>query len=228
MLISSFNLLLEKGYTVMKLKTWSVVTIGATIATFAASAVTAKPMPADQFHWSSAVDNGSLLYNGKKYTFTSEKAGQAFTFANNCMSKDKDMPVRVRGFLNSLGKEDWSKAEVLCGRLSVGGDTPIAYNPGGEIKVFGPIYLTQKNNVLAACKPYSNSGSRVWSSCGMIVPNDRTSMVFVGDGKNAGKVMETANLGSGIETVKPILNPEVEAMREKIFRDRVASGYYKN
>lgn len=60
----------------------------------------------------------------------------------------------------------------------------------------------------------------------MIVPNDRTSMVFVGDGKNAGKVMETANLGSGIETVKPILNPEVEEMREKIFRDRVASGYY--
>jgi hypothetical protein len=205
----------------MNLKTLSALTIGATIATFAASAVSAKPIPADQFHWSSAVDNGNFLYNGKKYTFTSEKAGQAFTFAGTCTTE-----VRVRGFLNSLGKEDWSKAEVLCGKLSVGGDTPIAYNAGGEIKVFGPIYLTQKNNVLAACKPNSNSGSRVWSSCGMIVPNDRTSMVFVGDGKNAGKVMETANLGSGIETVKPILNPEVEEMREKIFRDRVDSGYY--
>ncbi len=207
----------------MNLKTLFALTIGATIATFAASAVTAKPMPADQFHWSSAVDNGSFRYNGKKYNFTSEKAGEAFTFAGTCTSE-----VRVRGFLNSLGKEDWSKAEVLCGKLSVGGDTPIAYNAGGEIKVFGPIYMTQKNNVLAACKPYSNSGSRVWSSCGMIVPNDRTSMVFVGDGKNAGKIMETANLGSGIETVKPILNPEVEGMREKIFRDRVASGYYNN
>lgn len=205
----------------MNLKTLSVLTMGAMLATFTASAVNAKPMPADQFHWSSAVDNGSFRYNGKKYNFTSEKAGEAFTFAGTCKSE-----VRVRGFLNSLGKEDWSKAEVLCGGLSVGGDTPIAYNTGGEIKVFGPIYMTKKNNVLAACKPYSNSGSRVWSSCGMIVPNDRTSMVFVGDGKNAGKVMETANLGSGIETVKPILNPEVEEMREKIFRDRVASGYY--
>lgn len=208
----------------MNLKTLSVLTVGAMLATVTASAVTAKPMPADQFHWSSAVNNDSFLYNGKKYSFTSEKAGQAFSFAGDCASKE--MPVRVRGFLNSLGKEDWSKAEVLCGRLSVGGDTPIAYNPGGEIKVFGPIYMTKKNNVLAACKPHSKSGSRVWSSCGVIVPNDRTSMVLVGDGKNAGKIMETANLGSGIETVKPILNPEVEAMREKIFRDRVASGYY--
>ncbi len=208
----------------MNLKTLSALTLAATIATFAPSAVNAKPMPADQFHWSSAVDNGSFLYNGKKYTLTSEKAGEAFTFASNCMSKD--MPVRVRGFLNSLGKEDWSKAEVLCGKLSVGGDVRIAYNEGGEIKVFGPIYMPQKNNVLAGCKPHSNSGSRVWSSCGMIVPNDRTSTVYVGDGKNAGKIMETANLGSGIETVKPILTPEVDEMREKIFRDRLASGYY--
>lgn len=210
----------------MNLKTLSALIIGATLVTFTAGAVTAKPMPADQFHWSSAVENDSFRYNGKKYSFTSEKAGQAFTFAGECTSKQ--MPVRVRGFLNSLGKEDWSKAEVLCGKVTgMGGDgTPVSYNEGGEIKVFGPIYLTNKNNVVPACQPYSNSGIRVWSSCGVLVPNDSTSMVLVGDGKNAGKVMETANLGSGIETVKPILKPEVEEMREKIFRDRVASGYY--
>ena len=205
----------------MNLKTLSAVAIGTTLVALSAGLANAKPMPADQFHWSSAVENGSFSYNGKQYTLTSEKSGQAYNFVQACNSE-----VRVRGFLDSMGKENWSNAEYLCGKLSVGGDTPVSYNQGGEIKVFGPIYMTKKNNVAPECRPYSNSGARVWSNCGAIVPNDRTSTVLVGDGRNAGRTMETARYGSGIETVKPILNPEVEEMREKIFRERLAAGYY--
>jgi hypothetical protein len=206
----------------MNLKTLSVLSIGAAMVAMTAGAASAAPMPADQFHWSSALDsNGQFLYNGKPYMLSSEKAGAADSFIKSCNSE-----VRVRGFLTAYGQEDWSKAEYLCGKLSVGGDVAVAYNEGGEIKVFDTIYNTAKNNVLAECRPYSNSGARVWTNCGALVPNDRTSTVFVGDGKNAGRVMETANLGSGIETVHPVLAPETETMREKIFRERVESGYY--
>jgi hypothetical protein len=207
----------------MNLKTLSAVALGATFVALSASAVSAKPMPADQFHWSSAVENGTFKYNGKPYTLTSEKMGSASDFIASCKSE-----VRVRGFLNAYGREEWGKAEFLCGQPGIGGDAPVDYKTGGEIKVFGPIYMTSKNNVLSECRPYSNSGARIWTNCGALVPNDRTSMVFVGDGSNSGKAMETAKTGSGIETVRPILFPEVEQMREKIFQERLASGYYNN
>jgi hypothetical protein len=87
--------------------------------------------------------------------------------------------------------------------------------------------MTQRNNVLPECQPYSSSGNRVWNNCGMLVPNDRTATVLIGDGRNAGQELETARYGSGIETVRPILFPEVEVLRESIFRERVAAGYYK-
>jgi hypothetical protein len=210
--------------TIMNLKALSAVSIGATLVALAASAANAAPMPADQFHWSSAIDStGKVLYNGKAYMVTSEKVGQADSFIKGCNSE-----IRVRGFLTGNMKEDWSKAEYLCGQLSVGGTQVSTYNQAGEIKVFGPIYNNAKNSVLNECRAYSGSGNRVWSNCGAIVPNDRTSSVFVGDGKNAGRVMQTANLGSGIETVHPVLFPETETMRDKIFRERVEAGYYSN
>jgi hypothetical protein len=220
----SQSIKISEGLTAMTLKTFSSVTLAASLVAMAASVASAKPLPADQFHWSSVIQNGSFSYNGKTYSLQGKISSEAEAFIANCSAQE----VRVRGFLTAQGNEDYSKAELLCGKLSVGGDTPVAYHDGGEIKVFGPIYLTQKNNVLPDCQPYSNSSARVWNNCGAIVPNDNTSTVLIGDGRNAGKALETARLGSGIETVKPILFPEVEELREKIFRERLAAGYYNN
>lgn len=206
----------------MKFQTVSVIALGASLVAIAAGTVQATPMPADPFHWSSEIKDGSFLYNGKTYSLQGKVSPQADAFMASCPAKE----VRVRGFLTAQGKEDYSKAEFLCGKLSIGGDTPVPYNAGGEVKVFGPIYMTKKNNVLPECQPYSNSGNRVWNSCGLLVPNDRTATVLIGNGGNAGKAMETARFGSGIETVQPILFPEVETMREKIFQERVEAGYY--
>lgn len=206
----------------MSLKTLSTIAIGATLVAVTAGIASAKPMPADQFHWSSEIKDGMFKYNGKNYSLQGKVSPEAEAFMANCPAQE----VRVRGFLTAQGKEDYSKAEYLCGKLSIGGDTPVSYNTGGEVKVFGPIYLTKRNNVLPECQPYSNSGTRVWNNCGIVVPNDSTATVLIGDGKNAGKELETARYGSGIETVKPILFPEVETMRDKIFQERVASGYY--
>lgn len=204
------------------IRTLSTVVVGASLVALVAGVANAKPMPADQFHWSSEIKDGSFLYNGKAYNLQGKLSSEAEAFIASCPAQE----VRVRGFLTTEGKEDYSKAEYLCGKLSVGGDAPVAYNAGGEVKVFGPIYMTRKNNVLPECQPYSNSGTRVWSNCGAMVPNDRTATVLIGEGRNAGKEMETARYGSGIETVRPILFPEVDMMREKIFQERVAAGYY--
>lgn len=206
----------------MTFKTLSAIAIGVSLCSLTASLVNAAPMPADQFHWSSEIKDGSFKYNGKNYNLQGKLSSEAESFMANCPAQE----VRVRGFLTAQGKEDYSKAEFLCGKLSIGGDAPVAYNAGGEVKVFGPIYLTKRNNVLPECQPYSSSYSRVWNNCGVLVPNDSTATVFVGDGRNAGKELETARFGSGIATVKPILFPEVETMRDKIFQERVASGYY--
>lgn len=205
------------------IKTFSTIVVGTSLVAAMAGVAHAKPMPANQFHWSSEIQNGSFLYNGKSYNLQGKVSPEAEAFMANCPAQE----VRVRGFLTPQGTEDYSKAEYLCGKLSVGGDTPVAYNAGGEVKVFGPIYMTQRNNVLPECQPYSNSGSRVWNNCGMLVPNDRTATVLIGDGRNAGQELETARYGSGIETVRPILFPEVEVLRESIFRERVSAGYYK-
>ncbi len=206
----------------MNFKTLTAIAVGASLVAITAGVASAKPMPADQFHWSSAIKDGSFMYDGKAYTLQGKLSSEADAFIASCPAQE----VRVRGFLNSQGKEDYSNAEFLCGKLSIGGDAPVAFNEGGEVKVFGPIYMTKKNNVLPECQPYSNSGSRIWSNCGALVPNDRTATVLIGQGMNAGKQMETARYGSGIETVKPILFPEVETMRDKIFQERVSSGYY--
>lgn len=206
----------------MTLKTLSAIAIGASLVALTAGVASAKPMPADQFHWSSQIQNGSFKYNGKSYNLQGKVSSEANAFMANCSAQE----VRVRGFLTAKGKEDYSKAEFLCGKLSIGGDTPIAYRQGGEVKVFGPIYMTQRNNVLPECQPYSYSGSRVWSNCGALVPNDSTATVLIGDGGNMGRQLETARYGSGVATVQPILFPEVEVMREKIFQERVAAGYY--
>lgn len=208
-------------------KTLSAVAIGASIVAITAGIATAKPMPADQFHWSSAIDqSGSFKHDGKTYNLEGKLSSEAGAFVAKCASAQEE--IRVRGFLTAQGNEDYSKAEFLCGNLKVGGDTPIAYNQGGEVKVFGPIYMTKRNNVLPECQPYSNSTNRVWSNCGVFVPNDTTAKVLVGDGGNTGKELKTAHSGSGVATVQPILAPETETMREKIFRERVASGYYAN
>lgn len=207
----------------MSLKTLSTIAIGAALVAMTAGVASAKPMPADQFHWSSEIKDGMFKYDGKTYNLQGKTSPEAEAFMANCPAQE----VRVRGFLTPQGKEDFSKAEYLCGKLSIGGDTPVAFNPGGEVKVFGPIYMTKRNNVLPECQPYSNTnGTRVWSNCGMLVPNDSTATVLIGDGKNAGKELETARYGSGIATVQPILFPEVDSMRDKIFQERVASGYY--
>jgi len=206
----------------MTFKTLSAIAIGASLVAMTAGIASAAPVPADQFHWSSEIKEGNFKYNGKSYNLQGKLSSEAEAFLANCPAQE----VRVRGFLTAQGKEDYSKAEFLCGKLSIGGDTPVSYNAGGEVKVFGPIYMTKRNNVLPECQPYSNSSARVWNNCGLVVPNDSTATVFVGDGRNAGKELETARYGSGIATVKPILFPEVETMREKIFQERVASGYY--
>ncbi len=206
----------------MTVKTISAIAIGATLVALADDHATAKPKPADQFHWSSAIEksSGRFFYNGRRYELT-ERAGNAYNFAQKC-----NQEVRVRGFLDDRGRVEWSKAEVLCGSLRVGGDRVEHYTDGGEIKVFGPIYRTDKNNVLAQCQPESGSQRRIWSNCGEIVPNDGTSAVLIGDGGNTGKIMATTRTGSGIETVHPVLYPEVERRREQIFRERLQAGYY--
>jgi hypothetical protein len=208
----------------MTFKTLSAIAIAASVVALTAGVASAKPMPADQFHWSSQIQNGSFKYNGKTYNLQGKVSNEAQAFIANCPAQK----VRVRGFLTAQGKEDYSKAEFLCGELSVGGDARVPYKVGGEIKVFGPIYLTRRNNVLPECQPYSNSTSRVWSNCGALVPNDSTAVVLIGDGSNTGRALETARYGSGVATVQPILFPEVEVMRNKIFQERVAAGYYTN
>jgi hypothetical protein len=218
--------LFSEGYSVMALKTVSAIALGATLVALADDVAQARPVPADQFHWSSAVEksSGKFLYNGKQYQLGQKAGSGLLDFAKSC-----DQDVRVRGFLDAKGAVEWSKAEVLCGNLSVGGvDRVEYYTQGGEIKVFGPIYQKRKNNVLAQCQPERGTGDRVWSNCGAIVPNDGSSKVLIGQGSNAGKVLKTAKSGSGIATVEEVLNPEVEQMREKIFRERLAAGYYNN
>lgn len=206
----------------MNLKSLSAIALGTTVALqVVVPATSSQAMPADQWHWSSAVKDGKFFYNGKRYTINEQKMGAAASFVQSCQTD-----VRVRGFLRANGKEDWRRAEFLCGQLSVGGDVPVAYNPGGEIKVFNRIYMTKKNNVMPECRPYSNSSKRVWSNCGAIVPNDRTSSVFIGDGTNKGMALKTDNIGSGIDTVEPVLMPKVESMRQAIFAKWVAEGKY--
>ncbi|MDX2244864.1 MAG: hypothetical protein NW224_29660 [Leptolyngbyaceae cyanobacterium bins.302] len=204
------------------IKTLSTVVVGASLVALVAGVANAKPMPSDQFHWSSEIKDGSFLYNGKAYNLQGKISGEADAFIASCPAQE----VRVRGFLTAKGKEDYSKAEFLCGKLSIGGDTPVSYNQGGEVKVFGPIYMTKRNNVLPECQPYSSYSNRVWNACGVVVPNDSTATVLIGDGRNAGQAMETARFGSGIETVIPVLFPEVVTRREQIFQERVAAGYY--
>lgn len=207
----------------MNFKTLAAVAVGASFVAISAGVVNAKPVPADQFHWSSAIENNSFKYDGKTYNLAGKLNAEAEAFIANCPAQQ----VRIRGFLDAKGKEDYTNAELLCGRLSIGGDTPVSYREGGEVKVFGPIYMTDRNNVLPECQPYTGATTRVWSNCGVLVPNDQTAMVLVGAGGNAGKQLETARYGSGVATVKPILVPEVEAMRERIFQERLAKGYYK-
>ncbi len=201
----------------------SAIAIGASFVAIADDASAAQAKPADQFHWSSAIaNNDTFFYNGRPYQL--QRAGMIRNFVAQCQRLGQE--ARVRGFLDRRGRVEWSRAEALCG-TSVGGLPVDYYTPGGEIKVFGPIHRKDKNSVLAHCQPESGSTQRVWSSCGEIVPNDGRSQVLVGDGNNAGRIMSTARTGSGIETVHPILYPEVVQRREEIFRQRVEAGYYQ-
>lgn len=119
----------------LNLCTLLIASVAVTVLQTISSAKPAQAAPADPFHWSSAIKNSQFRYNGKRYTINEQKMGAAANFVQTCQSE-----VRVRGFLQANGKENWSNAEFLCGQLSVGGDKPISYNPGGEIKVFSHIY----------------------------------------------------------------------------------------
>jgi hypothetical protein len=116
------------------IKALSSVVVGASLVAAVAGVAHAKPMPANQFHWSSEIQNGSFLYNGKSYNLQGKASPEAEAFMANCPAQE----VRVRGFLTTQGKEDYSKAEYLCGKLSVGGDTPVAYNAVAKSRYLAP------------------------------------------------------------------------------------------
>ncbi len=210
----------------MKFQTLSAVAVGATLVALDAQTATATPLPADQFHWSTAIDASSMRdrrqiqYNRKTYVMPDNLAAESFI--NDCLSNN-DNVVRVRGFVNRQGRPEWSKAEFLCSKSLGGPELPAEFAelPTKELRVFGKGPATLKT-----CEPRSKNGKRIWTECGMTVPNDGSSVVRIGDGQNTGQVMRTASTGSGINTVEPVLFPEVERMRDQIFRDRVASGYY--
>ena len=203
----------------MNLKTLSAVALGASLVVAGAGAAKADSYkPADQFHWSTPVVDGNFRYDGKMMSLPmAQLSSEAQSFISACNSE-----VRVRGFMGYNKKMQWDKAEFLCGKLSVGGDTPIAFNSGKEIKFFG----SGSANTLPECQPFSGSQKRIWTYCGAVGPNDGTAKVLIGDGRNAGMTLDTDDVGSGIDTVEPILFPEVDQMRIKIFRERVESGYY--
>lgn len=203
----------------MNLKTLSAVALGASLVVAGAGAAQADSYkPADQFHWSTPVVDGQFEYNKILTPLPmAQLSSEAQSFVSACNSE-----VRVRGFMGYGKKMQWDKAEFLCGKLSVGGDAPIAVDTGKELRIFGAGY----RSTLPECQPYSGSQKRVWTYCGAIAPNDGTAKVLIGDGRNAGMALDTDEVGSGIDTVQPILFPEVDQMRIKIFRERVESGYY--
>ncbi len=212
----------------MKFKALSAIAVGTTLVALDANSSQAAPLPADQWHWSSPVNlQGNNLkiarYKGVRNISvpTSALTQEAQGFITACAGNGG--VVRARGFLNRRYQPEWSKAEFLCMTTTGGPDLPpeTAGMATKEIKIFGPGAVT-----LRECQPYSGSTRRIWSNCGEIVQNDRISAVLVGDGQNAGRTMQTDRTGSGVNTVQPVLLPEVEQMREKIFRERVAAGYY--
>jgi len=207
----------------MKFKTLSAVAVGATLVALDAQATEATPMSADPFHWSTAFDQltarttRKIQYNRKSYVVPDNL--DATAFIEECF--DTGGVVRMRGFVNRQGKPEWSRAEFLCSRSIGGSELPPQYANPKEIKIFG-----QGPTTLPYCEPQSKAGKRIWTECGILVPNDGSSTVRIGEGRNTGRVMETASTGSGIDTVEPVLLPEVEQMRERIFRQRVEAGYY--
>lgn len=210
----------------MKFKTLSAIAVGATLVALDAHATDAKPLPADPFHWSTAIDstmpptNRPIKYNHKSYVVPDNLAAEAFI--QGCLSQG-DRVVRVRGFVNRQGKPEWSQAEFLCTKSLGGPELPpeFAELPTKEVRVFGKGPATLKS-----CEPRSKNSKRIWTECGIVVPNDGSSVVRVGDGTNAGQVMQTASTGSGINTVEPVLLIEVEQKRAEIFRRWVESGRY--
>lgn len=208
----------------MNLKTLSAVTLGVAMVALGAGVAKADSYkPADQFHWSSPIVGDKFTYNLKEMALPmAELTPEAQGFVNECKATDNDL--RVRGFMGYNNQMQWSKAEFLCGKLSVGGDAPVPVDLAREVRIFGAGY----KSTLPDCQPYTNSNKRIWTHCGAIVPNNGTSKVLVGDGRNAGMNLKTDDIGSGIDTVEPVLFPEVETMRVRIFKERVASGYYKN
>lgn len=212
----------------MKLKTLSAIAIGTTLVALDTNSSQAKPLPADQWHWSSPVNLQGNTFRITKYKQVKNISAptrvltqEAQSFMTECTGKGG--VVRARGFLNYKRQPEWSKAEFLCMTTTGGPDLPpeTAGMATKEIQIFGQGPVT-----LRECKPYSGSTKRIWTNCGEIVQNDRLSTVFVGDGRNAGRAIQTDRTGSGINTVQPVLLPEVEQMQEKIFRERVAAGYY--
>ncbi len=212
----------------MKLKTLSAIAVGTTLVAIDANSSQAAPLPADQWHWSAPVNVQGETLSITKYKQarnisapTSALTQEAQGFIRGCTGNGG--VVRARGFLNRHRQLEWSKAEFLCMTTTGGPDLPpeTAGMATQEIRIFGKGPTTLKE-----CEPYSRSTRRIWTNCGEIVQNDRTSEVLVGDGRNAGRVLQTDRIGSGVNTVQPVLLPEVEQMREKIFRERVASGYY--
>jgi hypothetical protein len=210
----------------MNFKTLSAVAVGATLVALDAHAAEASPKPADPFHWSTAIDARSVQtprkvqYNRKTYVVPDNLAAKSFI--DECLD-NSDNVVRFRGFVNQRGEPEWSKAEVLCAKSQGGPELPpeFAQLPEKELKIFGRGPATLKT-----CEPKHKNSKRIWTECGITVPNDGTSEVRVGDGQNIGMVLRTASTGSGIDTVEPVLLPEVERMREQIFRDRLEAGYY--
>lgn len=210
----------------MDIKTLSTVAVGLTFVALDANSTSAAPKPADPFHWSTSIrasvepTSRTVRYNRKAYVVPDNLSAEPFI--RECLN-DNDSVLRVRGFLNRQGKPEWSKAEFLCTKSVGGPELPpeFAQLPTQEVKVFGKGPTT-----LRSCEPRSKNKRRIWTECGVVVPNDGTSAVLIGNGQNAGRVMKTAKTGSGVNTVEPVLVPEVETMREKIFRDRLQSGYY--
>jgi hypothetical protein len=212
----------------MKLKALSAIAVGTTLVALDANSSQAKPVPADQWHWSYPVNLQGNTLSIPEYkrvvnisTPISALNQEAQVFIDRCTKSGK--VVRARGFLNRKHQVEWSKAEFLC--METTGGPGLRPETAGmaeqEIRVFG-----RGPTTLRECEPYSGSTKRIWTNCGEIVQNDRISKVFVGDGQNAGRTLETDRTGSGVNTVEPVLLPEVEQMREKIFRERIAAGYY--
>ncbi|MDX2244863.1 MAG: hypothetical protein NW224_29655 [Leptolyngbyaceae cyanobacterium bins.302] len=208
----------------MNLKTLSTVAVGMTFVALDSGATEAKPVPSDQFHWSTAIPatNNStrwqVKYNRKTHVVPDNLGAKPFI--EECLSKGN--VVRMRGFLDRKGKPEWSQAEFLCAPSIGGAGFPeLSGLIDREVRVFGKGPAT-----LRSCELRRWNSKRIWTECGTLVPNDGTSQVLIGNGQNAGRVMKTDDNGSGINTVEPVLLPEVEKMREKIFRGRLESGYY--